>query len=126
MSTPAQNAANQANSQLSTGPTIEAGKAASSLNHFKYGLTGTSFAVLPWENEEDYDTLLAALRASLNPSGPPSTSGWPNAPWFFQLSAQAFGTRCARFAMTCASSATYPIVMTTKARPISPLPDHSN
>lgn len=70
MSTPAQIAANQANSQLSTGPTTEAGKAESCLNNFKYGLTGGSFSVLPWENEEDYDTLLAALRASLHPSGP--------------------------------------------------------
>jgi hypothetical protein len=70
MSTPAQIAANHANSQLSTGPTTDAGKAASCLNNFKNGLTGASFSVLPWENEEDYDTLLAALRASLNPSGP--------------------------------------------------------
>jgi hypothetical protein len=70
MSTPAQIAANQANSQLSTGPTSEPGKTASSLNNFKYGLTGSSFSILPWENEEDYDTLLAALRASLNPSDP--------------------------------------------------------
>jgi hypothetical protein len=70
MSTPAQIAANQSNSQLSTGPSTESGKAASCLNNFKYGLTGNSFSVLPWENEEDYDTLLAALRASLQPSGP--------------------------------------------------------
>jgi low affinity Fe/Cu permease len=70
MSTQAQIAANQANCQLSTGPTSEAGKAASCLNNLKYGLTGNSFSVLPWENEEDYDTLLAALRASLNPPGP--------------------------------------------------------
>jgi len=70
MSTQAQIAANQANSQLSTGPTTEAGKAASCLNNFKNGLAGGSFSVLPWENEEDYDTLLASMRASLHPSGP--------------------------------------------------------
>jgi hypothetical protein len=67
---PSPNRANQANSQLSTGPATEAGKAASCLNNFKYGLTGSSFSVLPWENEEDYDTLLAALRTSLIPSDP--------------------------------------------------------
>ncbi len=70
MSTPAQTAANQANSQLSTGPATEAGKAASCLNNFKYGLTGSSFSLLPWENEEEYDALLAGLRASLEPSSP--------------------------------------------------------
>jgi hypothetical protein len=40
MSTAAQIAANQKNSQLSTGPTSEAGKAKSSLNAVKSGLTG--------------------------------------------------------------------------------------
>ena len=70
MSTEAQIAANQANSQHSTGAKTEAGKAASCLNNFKYGLTGSSFSVLPWENEEEYDTLQAALRASLEPRSP--------------------------------------------------------
>ncbi|HTU48228.1 MAG TPA: hypothetical protein VMF91_24420 [Bryobacteraceae bacterium] len=70
MSTNAQITANQANSQHSTGPTTEEGKATSCLNNFKTGLTGSSFCVLPWENEEEYDTLHAALRASLEPSGP--------------------------------------------------------
>ena len=40
MSTPAQIAANQKNSQFSTGPTSETGKAKSSLNAVKTGLTG--------------------------------------------------------------------------------------
>ncbi|HEX3683117.1 MAG TPA: hypothetical protein VHU83_11300 [Bryobacteraceae bacterium] len=70
MSTHAQISANQANAQHSTGPKTEEGKAASCLNNFQTGLTGSSFCVLPWENEEDYDTLHAALRASLEPSGP--------------------------------------------------------
>jgi hypothetical protein len=70
MSTQAQIAANQANCQHSTGPTSDEGRAASCLNNFKYGLTGNSFSVLPWESEEDYETLLAALRVSLHPSGP--------------------------------------------------------
>lgn len=70
MSTNAQISANQQNAQHSTGPHTDEGKAASCLNHAKYGLTGTSFCVLPWENEEEYDTLQAALRASLEPCGP--------------------------------------------------------
>jgi low affinity Fe/Cu permease len=70
MSTNAQIAANQANSQLSTGPASDAGKAVSCLNNFKTGLTGSSFSVLPWENEEEYETLHAALCASLEPHGP--------------------------------------------------------
>src|ERR1700761_4224149 len=70
MSTEAQIRANQQNAEYSTGPVTEEGKAASCLNNFKYGLTGSSFSVLPWENEEDYDTLHAALRASFAPHGP--------------------------------------------------------
>lgn len=70
MSTDAQIAANQANSMHSTGPVTEDGKAASCLNNFRTGLTGSSFFVLPWENEEEYDTLHAALRTGLEPSGP--------------------------------------------------------
>ena len=70
MSTNAQIAANHANSQLSTGPKTDEGKAASCLNNFQTGLTGSSFSVLPWENEAEYDTLHAALRASLEPRGP--------------------------------------------------------
>jgi low affinity Fe/Cu permease len=70
MSTQAQLTANQANAQLSTGPTTETGKAASCMNNFKTGLTGSSFSVLPWESEEEYDALHAALRASLEPHGP--------------------------------------------------------
>jgi hypothetical protein len=70
MSTNAQIAANQANSQHSTGPNTAEGKAASCLNNFKTGLTGSSFCVLPWENEEEFNTLHAALGASFEPSSP--------------------------------------------------------
>ncbi|HTU44332.1 MAG TPA: hypothetical protein VMF91_04685 [Bryobacteraceae bacterium] len=70
MSTEAQICANQANSQLSTGPKSAAGKAESCLNNFKYGLTGVSFSVLPWENEEEYNSLHSALQAQLEPRGP--------------------------------------------------------
>ena len=62
MSTDAQRAANQANSQHSTGPKTEEGKAASSRNHFKFGLTGR-FTVLPWEKQEEFEDLRSRLRA---------------------------------------------------------------
>jgi hypothetical protein len=44
MSTPAQITANRLNSQQSTGPITDAGKAASSANSFKHGLTATRIA----------------------------------------------------------------------------------
>jgi hypothetical protein len=66
MSTAAQIAANQANSQHSTGPTSETGKAASSRNNFKFGFTGR-FEVLPFENQAGFDALLAALQTEHNP-----------------------------------------------------------
>ena len=62
MSTEAQRAANQANAQQSTGPKSEEGKAASSRNHFKFGLTGR-FTVLPWEKQEEFEDLRARLCA---------------------------------------------------------------
>jgi hypothetical protein len=67
MSTPAQIAANQKNSQLSTGPKSEEGKAASSKNNFRHGFTG-AFAILPWEKQEDFNTLLDELRAEHQPA----------------------------------------------------------
>jgi hypothetical protein len=66
MSTAAQIAANQANAQHSTGPKSETGKAASSMNRLKFGLTG-KFHVLPDEDQADYDALLAALKSEHNP-----------------------------------------------------------
>ena len=67
MSTPAQIAANQKNSQLSTGPKSEEGKAASSKNNLRHGFTG-AFAILPWEKQEDFNTLLDELRAEHQPA----------------------------------------------------------
>jgi len=67
MSTPAQIAANQANSQHSTGPTSETGKAASSRNNFKFGFN-CRFEVLPNENQAGFDALLAALQTEHNPT----------------------------------------------------------
>ena len=56
MSTTAQIAANQANSQHSTGAKTETGKAASAQNNSKHGLTGR-FAVLPTENQAEFDEI---------------------------------------------------------------------
>jgi hypothetical protein len=49
MSTPAQIAANRANSQHSTGPTSDAGKQTVSRNSLKYGLTSKVHIALPGE-----------------------------------------------------------------------------
>ena len=62
MSTEAQRAANQANSQQSTGPKTEEGRAISSQNHRKFGLTGR-FTVLPWEKQEEFEDLRSRLCA---------------------------------------------------------------
>jgi hypothetical protein len=67
MSTHAQIAANRANSQLSTGPRTEAGRAAVSKNNFRHGLVG-AFMILSWENEEDFNTLFANFTAEYQPA----------------------------------------------------------
>jgi hypothetical protein len=67
MSTEAQRAANKANAQLSTGPTSEEGKAISSQNRCKFGLTGR-FTVLPWEDQEEFNLLVTRLRAEHQPT----------------------------------------------------------
>jgi hypothetical protein len=67
MSTESQIRANQANAQHSTGPATEAGKAASSMNNLRHGLTG-AFHVLPSEDQEEFDHLAAALHAEHRPS----------------------------------------------------------
>ena len=56
MSTVAQMAANTANAQQSTGPITEEGKAASSLNALKHGLTANT-VLLPGEDEAAYRAL---------------------------------------------------------------------
>jgi hypothetical protein len=68
MSTEAQIRANQENAQHSTGPKTEDGKAASSLNNFKYGLTGSSFTVLDCEDQDEYDRVLCGLRFEHQPA----------------------------------------------------------
>lgn len=67
MSTTAQVLANQQNAQRSTGPVTQSGKAASSQNNFRHGLTG-GFRVLPTEDQAEFDELLASLRAEHQPS----------------------------------------------------------
>ena len=67
MSTQSQIAANQKNAQLSTGPTTEEGKTASSKNNLRHGFTG-AFAIMPWEKQEEFNTLLDELRAEHQPA----------------------------------------------------------
>jgi hypothetical protein len=67
MATPAQVAANQANSQLSTGPKPAETKARSSRNSFKHGLYAKAL-VLPGEDPAELDQLRASLRAEHQPA----------------------------------------------------------
>ncbi|MBM3727971.1 MAG: hypothetical protein FJW40_21415 [Acidobacteria bacterium] len=68
MSTAAQTTANQANAQLSTGPRTAEGKAASSQNALRHGLTSNQLRILPGEQEE-FDALLRSLAYDLRPEG---------------------------------------------------------
>jgi hypothetical protein len=67
MSTPAQLAANQANSQLSTGPVSADGKQRSSLNALKTGLTGRT-VLLPGEDKAAFESHLARFREFFEPA----------------------------------------------------------
>jgi len=68
MSTAAQIAANQKNAQNSTGPTSQAGKAKSSLNAVKSGLTGHT-VLLPSEDAALYETHVSAFVNHYAPVG---------------------------------------------------------
>jgi hypothetical protein len=68
MSTAAQIAANQKNSQLSTGPTSEAGRAKSSLNAIKSGLTGRT-VLLPGDDAALYEAHLSHFIKHHEPAG---------------------------------------------------------
>jgi hypothetical protein len=70
MSTANQITANQANAQHSTGPKTETGKAASSQNSWKHGLTFGSFRVLNTESQMQYQDFLQDLEAEYNPATP--------------------------------------------------------
>ena len=60
---------NRANAQLSTGPRTDEGKAKSSQNARKHGLTAKQLAIQP-DDQEEFDELLAFYRAEVNPQGP--------------------------------------------------------
>ena len=64
----AQLAANRANAQLSTGPTSEAGKAKSSLNAVKAGLTGRT-VLLPTDDAAEYQRHIEAYENEFQPVG---------------------------------------------------------
>ncbi len=66
MATPEQILANQENAQLSTGPRTESGKAASSRNATKHGLSA-QFLPLSEEERPAFDALESALRREINP-----------------------------------------------------------
>lgn len=67
MSSPARIEANRANSLLSTGPQTEMGKAASSANAIRHGLTGAR-VVIKGESQEEFDSLVAGLFAAHKPA----------------------------------------------------------
>lgn len=67
MSSEAQIAANQANTQHSTGPNTTAGKAVSSRNRLSHGLAG-AFILLNTENKAEYENLLRSLQDEYQPS----------------------------------------------------------
>jgi hypothetical protein len=60
--------ANQNNARKSTGPQTEAGKAASSINGLKHGLTGL-MRLLPDEDQTDYARHCEGIVADLRPHG---------------------------------------------------------
>lgn len=68
MSTPAQVTANQKNAQLSTGPTSPEGKAKSSLNAVKTGLTGHT-VLLPADDAAAYEGHISRFFATHQPVG---------------------------------------------------------
>ena len=68
MSTPAQQSANQANAQNSSGPVTAAGKARSARNSRTHGLCAKDILVGP-EDQAEFDLLAEQLRFDLWPSG---------------------------------------------------------
>jgi hypothetical protein len=69
MATPARQIANTANAQLSTGPRSEEGKARSSQNARKHGLTAKELVVAS-EQRVEFEELLAEFEAEIRPQGP--------------------------------------------------------
>ena len=73
MSTPAQAIASRANGALSHGPTSETGKATSSKNALKTGLTGRA-VLLPSDDAALYETHILAFVERFNPVGDKETA----------------------------------------------------
>ena len=69
MASDAQTAANRRNARKSTGPRTAGGKAASSRNALRHGLTARAPLVLD-ENASDFDRFCAEMRATLAPRDP--------------------------------------------------------
>ena len=69
MATSAQIIANRANAQLSTGPRSVEGKAASSRNSFKLGITAQAM-IIPGEDPAELDQLAAEYEQQFQPAGP--------------------------------------------------------
>ena len=72
MATTAQIDANRVNAQLSTGPRSVEGKAASSRNSFKLGITAQSM-IIPGEDPAELDQLTADYEQQFHPVGPIET-----------------------------------------------------
>jgi hypothetical protein len=74
MATPNQIAANKANSQKRVpsgcGPTTNAGKAKSCLNHFSHGFASNTVQLIPGEDPEEFKALLADLMDEYQPATP--------------------------------------------------------
>ena len=68
MSTPNRTEINRANSQHSTGPKTQAGKARTSLNALRHGLTG-QLIVMPTEDFEAYKRHVASFTDEYDPQG---------------------------------------------------------
>jgi hypothetical protein len=69
MATPAQVTANRANAQLSTGPRSAEGKASSSRNSLKFGLTAKA-AIIPGEDPSELEGLTSQYLEEFDPAGP--------------------------------------------------------
>src|ERR1700694_5515123 len=98
----ARQTANAANAQLSTGPRTPEGKARSSANARKHGLTAAELLIGP-EDREEFDALLADYQSDVAPQGAIQQT------LFDALAAAAWNLRRIRRMETelCAGAATY-------------------
>ena len=98
----ARQSANTANARLSTGPQTPEGKARSSQNARKHGLTAQDLVIGP-EDREEFNELLAGLQADVTPEGTLQQA------LFDELVSSAWNLRRIRRMETelCAGAATY-------------------